>query len=313
MPKIFFSYSHNDEELRNELDKHLSILKRQGIIESWHDRRINAGTDIDAEISKHLKEADIILLLVSSDFLASNYCYDKEMLYAMEQHGKGKAIAVPVILRPCDWHDAPFGKLLAVPTDGKPITKFSNYDDAFLEITTAIKKLANNSSRQVNSDSIFNRKIDRILPRSSNLRVERKFTDKETDEFLDNGFEYIANFFEGSLEELENRNAHIQTKFKRIDSENFTAHIYSNGEKKTECLISYSSNRGYSKGITYSYSASSFGNSFNESLSVQDDGYMLSLKPIGMNFRQNLQEKLTYEGAAEYFWEMLIEPLQRQH
>ncbi|WP_445628750.1 toll/interleukin-1 receptor domain-containing protein [Nostoc sp. DSM 114167] len=89
MATIFFSYSHRDETLRDELEIHLAMLKKQGFIETWHDRRITAGEEFDKAISKNLEEADIILLLVSSDFLASNYCYDIEMQRAMEKHEQG--------------------------------------------------------------------------------------------------------------------------------------------------------------------------------------------------------------------------------
>jgi hypothetical protein len=90
MAKVFFSYSHKDEALRDELQKHLSILRRQGSIEIWHDRGIGAGADFGHDISSHLEDADIILLLVSSDFLDSDYCYDKEMTRAIERCEQGK-------------------------------------------------------------------------------------------------------------------------------------------------------------------------------------------------------------------------------
>src|SRR5712692_8907637 len=102
---------HNDEGVRNQLEKHLSALKHQGLIETWHDRRITAGQAFDQEIDAHLESADVILLLISSDFLASDYCYKREMGRAVERHEVGSAIVIPVILRPCDWHDTPFGKL----------------------------------------------------------------------------------------------------------------------------------------------------------------------------------------------------------
>ncbi len=104
--------------MRDQLEVQLSMLKRQGAIETWHDRRIGAGQEIDGAISGNLEEADIILLLVSPDFLASDYCYDREMIRAMERHHAGDAIVIPVILRACDWHPAPFGKLNATPPDG---------------------------------------------------------------------------------------------------------------------------------------------------------------------------------------------------
>ena len=118
------------------------MLKRQGVIDTWHDRKIDAGQDVHEEISEYLGKADIILLLVSADFLASDYCYDIEMRRALERHQYGKARIIPVILRSCEWQRAPFGRLVATPTDGKPITRFPNPDDAFLEVTQAIRKAA---------------------------------------------------------------------------------------------------------------------------------------------------------------------------
>ena len=142
MIDLFFSYSHKDEKLRDELEVHLSGLKRQGIISTWHDRRIAAGDEFDKEISEYLENADIILLLVSPYFINSDYCFDIEMKRSMEKHDHGKASVIPVILHPCDWHDMPFGRLLACPKDGKPISKFPNIHGAFLDVTKAIKNKA---------------------------------------------------------------------------------------------------------------------------------------------------------------------------
>ena len=91
MASLFFSYSHADEALRDQLEKHLSALKHQGKIETWHDRRILAGQTFSSEIDSHLESADIILLLVSPDFLASDYCYEVEMRHALERHQRGEA------------------------------------------------------------------------------------------------------------------------------------------------------------------------------------------------------------------------------
>ena len=97
MATVFFSYSHADEALRDQLEKQLSMLKRQGVIETWHDRRIGAGEEFGSEIDSHVEEDDIILLLVSPDFLDSDYCYEREMLRAIERHDAGEAIVIPVI------------------------------------------------------------------------------------------------------------------------------------------------------------------------------------------------------------------------
>jgi TIR domain-containing protein len=138
--EIFYSYSHKDEELRDRLETHLSLLKRNGVIQGWHDRRISAGAEWGGSINEHLESAGIILLLVSADFLASDYCYDVEMKRAMERHTQGTARVIPIILRKCDWQDAPFGKLQALPKDGKAIKTWSDIDDAFTDVATGLKR-----------------------------------------------------------------------------------------------------------------------------------------------------------------------------
>lgn len=136
---IFFAYAREDENLRDELQKHLSILERQGVITSWHDRKIGAGKEWKGEIDTHLNTARVILLLISSDFIDSDYCWDVEVKRAMERHEAGEARVIPVILRPVDWKSAPFGKLQALPTDAKPVTRWENQDEAFLDIARGIR------------------------------------------------------------------------------------------------------------------------------------------------------------------------------
>jgi hypothetical protein len=139
---LFFSYSHRDEALRKKLETHLSLLKDQGVIQEWHDRCILAGTEWDGVINENLNRAEIILLLVSADFLASRYCRDVEIARAMERHQAGTARVIPVILRPVDWQSASFGKLQALPKDGKPITTWSNRDVAFADVARGIREVA---------------------------------------------------------------------------------------------------------------------------------------------------------------------------
>ncbi|MCA3217936.1 MAG: toll/interleukin-1 receptor domain-containing protein [Burkholderiales bacterium] len=124
MARIFISYSHKDDSLRAELDKHLALLRREGAIELWSDHRILPGSEFDKDIAEALEAAQIILLLVSADFLASDYCFGIEMRRAMERHDTGEAVVVPVILRACDWHHSPFKHLNALPSGGKEIAKW---------------------------------------------------------------------------------------------------------------------------------------------------------------------------------------------
>jgi formylglycine-generating enzyme required for sulfatase activity len=149
---IFFSYAHEDEQLRDELSKHLRILERQGVISTWHDRKITAGSEWKGEIDTHLESAQTILLLISADFLASDYCYDVEMTRALERHKNNEAVVIPVILRPVSWSDAPFAKLQALPKDAKAVTEWPNQDAAFRNITEGIRDAIRMLATQSNQD-----------------------------------------------------------------------------------------------------------------------------------------------------------------
>jgi internalin A len=139
--RIFYSYSHKDESLRDQLETHLKILQRSGLIESWHDRNIGSGEEWKRRIDENLEAADVILLLVSADFIASDYCFEKEMKRALERHKEKKARVVPVILRDCNWKKAPFAWLQALPRDGRAVTKWRDKDSAWRNISEGIEKV----------------------------------------------------------------------------------------------------------------------------------------------------------------------------
>jgi hypothetical protein len=140
--KIFISYSHADDALKDELVKHLSPLKRLNLIEEWHDRKLKAGDEWDHVISRNLETADVILLLVSIDFVNSKYCYDIELEKALELHDQNKAVVVPVILRSCLWQHTPFAKLQALPHDAKAVTAWVNRDEALTSVADGIRIIA---------------------------------------------------------------------------------------------------------------------------------------------------------------------------
>jgi len=313
MTTVFFSYSHRDEALRDELETHLSALKRQGLIDTWHDRRIGAGTEWAREIDENLERADVILLLVSPYFISSDYCYDVEMRRAIERHDAGEARVIPVLLHPCDWHGTPFGKLQATPKDGKPVSLFANQHEAFLDITKAVRAAVEGMRRgtptvaQASLSGPKERGVVAPHVRSSNLRLKKEFTDRDRDVFLDESFEYIARFFEGSLQELEQRNTGITTRFKRLDGTRFSAHVYKQGRSVAQCGIRTGGFLG--SGIAYSTDPDST-NSFNESLSVADDGHTLQLKPMGLPSYGSAKGDLSQQGAAEYLWSVFVRPLQ---
>lgn len=196
--RVFISYSHKDEELRDQLEVQLAILKRQGLIETWHDRRMLAGDRFDWTISEELDAADVILLLVSSDFLASDYCYKIEKGRALERHREGTARLISVILRPCDWKHTDLSQYIVTPTDGRSVTLWPNRDEAFLNVTDSIRHaideigLATSPLQRHEFIGVSgSQSQSRVLPRSSNLRLKKEFTESDKDKFLLDAFEYM--------------------------------------------------------------------------------------------------------------------------
>src|SRR6266566_2799310 len=145
--KLFYCYAREDKPLRDELEKHLSWLKRRYQLTNWHDREILPGEEWEQAIDTHLNTAHLILLLISPDFMASEYCYGKEMQRALERHQAGTCRVVPILLRPTYWEDAPFSHLQLLPTNAKAITRWPDRDEAFQdvvgEINRTIKDLLN--------------------------------------------------------------------------------------------------------------------------------------------------------------------------
>lgn len=139
---VFVSYSHQDEEIKNEFLKHLSPLKRRNLIADWHDRKIEAGTQWEHIISENLKNADIIVLLISIDFINSDYCYDIEMETALDRESAGQAVIIPVIARSCMWKQTRFSAFQALPTDGKAIATWPYRDEALTVVAEGIQQVA---------------------------------------------------------------------------------------------------------------------------------------------------------------------------
>ena len=315
MISLVFSYSHVDEALRNELEKHPSPLKRMGKITTWHDRRIDPGLEFEHQIDHYFSAADIILLLISSDFIASDYCYQVEMINAMERHKRGEAAVIPVILRECAWHQLPFGSIMASTIDGKPITKFASHDEGYVQVVDAVSRAIASmeakkpqQSAHIPSPVLGNPATETVFnPRSSNLSLPKTFTDLDKDRARREGFEYVARYFENSLDELRKRHAGLDVDFQRIDANSFTCSVYINGSKVGQCGI-WRGNQHHGMGdICYSQD-NVVRNSINESLSLADNGQSLGFRALMGAFSSgnSREELLTNEGMSEHLWGMFF-------
>jgi len=144
MIKVFLSYAHEDEALHREFNKHLGALRHEGIIETWSDTQILPGDNWSEDIARQLKEADLILLLISSSFLDSPYCYREEMKQAIERHKAKTARVIPIILKPCDWERAPFSVLQGLPKGMRPVTNWpeDKRDQVWTEVAKGVRQAA---------------------------------------------------------------------------------------------------------------------------------------------------------------------------
>ncbi len=317
--RLFISYSHKDEAYRDQLEAQLAILKRAGFIEVWHDRRLVAGQEFDHSIKRELETADIVLLLVSPDFLKSDYIWDVEISRAMERHETGEVRVIPVILRPCAWDHAPFAKLQGLPRDVKAVTKWSNIDEAFLDITKGIERAARELGQVSRPSSHGGSTQQGIvsfgceIPPSGSLCLAKRFTDEDKRRFLDQTFSYIVKYFEGSLTELLLRDpGDITANLGVSTTQTLTTVIYRGGQKESSCTVAVRGGEWDDGSISYFSTDDASPNIYNELLRVESDDHSLFLRPLVGRTRKAIKEKLSMEGAAKLLWNRLIEPLQRR-
>jgi TIR domain len=254
--KICFCYSREDEPLLKKIKAHLRPMQREGLIKIWYDREIDAGMEWEAEIKKQLESAEIILLLISSDFMDSDYCYSKEMQQALARHSNGEAKVIPIILRPVYWQDAPFGKLQALPTETKPVTSWSNIDEAFLDIATGIQKAISNikSTNLSNSSPLFQANQSQNTQEHALKTLPTNITYKHTKGFLSQSGVSTFDLLENHTVKCEVKNRIIFSKritifvddreiFSRIfdDTDLFSGRdIHTFKVENVECLCSVS-------------------------------------------------------------------------
>jgi hypothetical protein len=139
--ELFYSYSHKDASFCDLLETHLKALQRSGLIRTWYDRKIDAGAEWSEQIRQAMERAGIILLLISPDFIASDFCYEIELPYAIKRHELGEAVVIPILLRPAVYQDAPFAKLEMLPKGARPVIQWGRRDDAFNDIASSIRSI----------------------------------------------------------------------------------------------------------------------------------------------------------------------------
>ncbi|MFC6096321.1 toll/interleukin-1 receptor domain-containing protein [Flavobacterium qiangtangense] len=224
--KAFISYSHRDSQYLERLQVHLAQARRDSLISEWTDQKIDAGANLDQNISEALTSSELFLALVSPDYLASNYCYEKEFETALQMQEEGKLIIVPIIVEPCEWQKTPFGKLKAIPKDGKPVSEYTNQNVAFLNVVDELRRLTHNNV-SLSSEIAQQPQSEEKLTR--NYKVKKLFSEVDIFNFKEDSYETIKKYFQASISELNS-------------VENLQARFTNDGKGFFTCLISNRSN-----------------------------------------------------------------------
>ncbi|MDD3183147.1 MAG: toll/interleukin-1 receptor domain-containing protein [Alphaproteobacteria bacterium] len=306
--KAFISYSHKDFSYLERLHTHLVPLRREGKIDDWHDRTVLAGGELNPEITAELESCGLFLALVSPDFLASNYCYDREMAAAIARHDAGRARVIPIILEPCDWQSTPLSRFKAIPRDGKPIAEWLNPNVAYLDIIAELRRVLTHETdgqldakdRPGSPENVSQQEAKR------RYRTKRQFDKIDLSDFLNQAFKTIRDFFNSSISEINGIEG-IKARFVDIAPFSFTCTILNQKYAHGAAHITVHARTGGMGmwDIYYSFSENAPSNTANGGYNIQADDYELFLKGDFMNSRE--VERLSAQQAATIIWEKLLE------
>ena len=308
--KVFISYSHKDSEALERLHTHLALLRSEGLIDTWYDRQILAGERIDEEIGRELESCDLFLLLVSPDFLASDYCVNHEMRRALERHRDNEAHVIPIIVEPCDWLSSPLRELKALPYDGEPISKWTNPNDAYLDVVRELRRIL--ETREVALPPIgraaFSEGTNETRPVAPRYKVQQDFDEIDRSEFRETAFATIRDYFQQQIAEI-NTVGKLRGRFVPRGPSSFGSTIVNRARelnRGTAHITVHCGDGAPGLGdIYYSFSENAAANTASGMLHIESDNYEMYLSSM-MNFGSGW-ERLTPEEAAERLWADFIE------
>ena len=308
--RIFISYSHRDQAVLDRLHTHLAPLRSEGLIDTRYDRRILAGGRIDAEIDRELEACELFLMLVSPDFLASDYCVNREMRRALERHRDDAAHVVPIIVEPCDWRSSPLGELKALPLDGEPISKWTNPNDAYLDVVRELRRILETRRAAVPPmrRAMFPEQTNETRTVASRYRVQRDFDEIDRSEFRETAFAAIRDYFQQQIAEID-MVSDLRGRFVPRGPNSFGCTIVNRARvlnHGTAHITVHCGNGRMGLGdIYYSFSENADPNSANGSIHIESDEYEMYLS--GMMPFGSARERLSPEEAAERLWADFIE------
>jgi hypothetical protein len=303
----FISYAHADANALDRLHKHLAMLKREGTLNAWTDHAILPGDRVDGAISAQLERSTIFVALVSPDYLASRYCYEKEFELGLALAQAGRMRIVPVILEPCDWLSSPLKEFLALPKDGLAISGWTNQNNAYLDVVTGLRRILTAPDEGKGPGPGPGSAV--APPRAATVRQPRIKQDFDTIQRADSAdktFAVIQDYFRASCDELT-RIEDLRARFEVMDPTAFTCTVVNRGRLRGgEAHITVRNGKGRSMGfggdISYVNQRYAEANTSNGSIRVEHDDYNLFLAMDQFGSSGRNKEKITPEQAAARLW-----------
>jgi hypothetical protein len=247
-------------------------------------------------------------MLISADFVASDYCYAREMARALERHEAKAARAISIICRPCDFHGLPFARFVLLPTDAKAVSSWADRDAAWVDVVRGIRRglEATTATQKPQAHTTLEADVRPALA-AERPRLPRRTTDLQMDSFSRNAMRDVGTFFQKELDMLEMRDPAWKGEFRQIDANRFTGQVYLDEKEVASCTI-FRSGMG-PRTIHYSQGVISTANSWNEALTVEADDGGPYLKPMGiaMHFRGQRPNRMEPFDAAQFLFEMLMD------
>lgn len=306
--RAFISYSHRDAEALDRLHTHLKPLVREGQIETWFDRDILAGDELDADITEQLETCELFLLIVSPDFLASDYCVEREMQRALQRHDAGEARVVPIIIEPCDWTSSPLRKLKAVPKDGKPVSEWTNENNAYLDVVQELRRILEAGVMpKAHTAPHVPEAVSTEHPQERRYRVQRNFDEIDRSDFRERAFQTIRDYFQRATAEIDSIED-LRGRFSPLSDTSFTCTIVNRARDRGVAHITVhrcSTRYGFGD-ITYSFEENAPDNTSNGGFSIEADEYELFLTERSFGYGEQ-DARLSPEDAAENLWTIFLQ------
>lgn len=301
----FISYSHADERYLERLHKHMAMLVREGLIDAWSDHLILPGNAIGEAIDNQLAASGLFIALVSPDYLASNYCYEKEFQRALAMAEAERLRIVPVIVEPCDWLSSPFSRFLALPKDGKAIAEWTNPNNAYLDVVQGLRRVIEDDAAQC--AAVTARPMAASAGATRRLKVRQEFDAIQRADFADQSFDLIRDYFRDCCAEVNTIDG-LKARFEEMGETAFTCTVVNRGMRqgRGEGYITVRNDKGrhHFGDISYVNAAHAEANTSNGSVRVEADEYNLYLTMDEFGGRS--EHKYEAKQVAEKMWTAFV-------